>query len=146
MITIRVAKADDLEQIAVLFDEFRKFYAQNSDIDGAKAYLKERMNNNESIIFVAKNEEKLIGFIQMYPTFSSVSMMKDMIMNDLYVFPEFRKKGIGKALLETAKKFSKDNNYKGLWVETANDNPARSLYEHLGWEKDVSFVHYYWQE
>jgi len=145
MITIRVAKTEDIEQIAVLFDEFRKFYAQSSDINGAKNFLKERMQKNESVIFVAENEDKLVGFIQMYPTFSSVSMMKDMIMNDLYVFPEFRKKGIGKALLETAKKFSTDNDYKGLWVETANDNPARSLYEHLGWEKDVSFVHYYWQ-
>lgn len=146
MITIRVANIEDIEQLAVLFDEFRQFYAQTSDIDGAKNFLKERMQNNESIIFVAQNEDKLIGFIQMYPTFSSVSMMKDMIMNDLYVFPEFRKKGIGKALLETAKKFGRDNKYKGLWVETANDNPARALYESLGWEKDVAFVHYYWQE
>lgn len=146
MITIRVAKIDDIEQLAVLFDEFRKFYAQTTDVYNAKLFLTERIQNNESIIFVAEKEDKLIGFIQMYPTFSSVSMMKDMIMNDLYVFPEFRKKGVGKALLETAKKFCTDHNFKGLWVETANDNPARSLYESLGWEKDVSFVHYYWQE
>jgi GNAT superfamily N-acetyltransferase len=146
MTTIRVSKKEDIEQLVILFDEYRQFYAQNSNIEKAKAFLQERMDKNESIIFVAENDNKLVGFIQLYPTFSSVSMMRDIIMNDLYVFPEYRRKGIGKALLETAKTFCKDQNCKGLWVETANDNPARHLYERLGWEKDVSFVHYYWQD
>lgn len=145
MTTIRISTIEDIEQLAVLFDEYRQFYAQQSNIEKAKNFLSDRMNNNESVIFVAENENKLVGFIQMYPTFSSVSMKRDIIMNDLYVFPSHRKKGLGKALLEAAKKFCSDNHCKGLWVETAVDNPARNIYEKLGWEKDVSFVHYYWQ-
>ncbi|QQR97750.1 MAG: GNAT family N-acetyltransferase [Sphingobacteriales bacterium] len=146
MTTIRVSTKQDIEQLAILFDEYRQFYAQQSNIEKAKSFLTERMDKNESVIFVAENNGKLIGFIQLYPTFSSVSMKRDIIMNDLYVYPEFRKNGFGKALLETAKEFCRENNCKGLWVETAIDNPARNLYEKLGWEKDVSFVHYYWQE
>lgn len=145
MTTIRVSNTDDIEQLAILFDEYRQFYAQQSDIGKAKSFLYERIQKNESVIFVAESNNKLVGFIQMYPTFSSVSMKGDIIMNDLYVFPEYRRRGLGKALLEAAKTFCTDNNYKGLWVETAIDNPARNLYEKLGWEKDVSFVHYYWQ-
>jgi ribosomal protein S18 acetylase RimI-like enzyme len=145
MINIRRATIADIEQVVILFDEYRQFYSQLSDTARARKFLTDRIEKNQSIIFVAEDINRLVGFIQMYPTFSSVSMMPDMIMNDLYVFPDNRSKGIGKDLLETAKKFAIDNGYKGLWIETANDNPARSLYESLGWEKDVSFVHYYWQ-
>lgn len=145
MINIRRATLADIEQVVVLFDEYRQFYSQLSDTARARKFLSERIEKNQSFIFVAEDINRLVGFIQMYPTFSSVSMMPDMIMNDLYVFPAERKKGIGKQLLDTAKKFCTDNGYKGLWIETANDNPARSLYESQGWEKDVAFVHYYWQ-
>ncbi|MCB9034685.1 MAG: GNAT family N-acetyltransferase [Chitinophagales bacterium] len=145
MITIRKGTINDLEQIAILFDEYRQFYAQKSDVEKGKAFLKDRITNNESIIFVAEKDEQLIGFIQLYPTFSSVSLQPDIIMNDLYVFPKERKQGIGKALLDTAKQFVIDNGYKGIWIETANDNPARFLYESLSWEKDVAFTNYYWQ-
>ena len=145
MINIRRATIADMEQLVVLFDEYRQFYSQLSDTARARAFLTERIEKNQSIIFVAEDINRLVGFIQMYPTFSSVSMQADMIMNDLYVFPDSRKKGTGKELLEMAKQFVVNNGYKGLWIETANDNPARSLYESLGWEKDVAFVHYYWQ-
>jgi ribosomal protein S18 acetylase RimI-like enzyme len=145
MINIRRATIADMEQLVVLFDEYRQFYSQLSDTARARAFLTERIEKNQSIIFVAEDINRLVGFIQMYPTFSSVSMQPDMIMNDLYVFPDSRKKGTGKELLEMAKQFVVNNGYKGLWIETANDNPARSLYESLGWEKDVAFVHYYWQ-
>lgn len=145
MITIRKGTINDLDQIAILFDEYRQFYAQKSDLEKGKVFLKDRISNNESIIFVAEKEDQLIGFIQLYPTFSSVSLMPDIIMNDLYVFPKERKQGIGKALLDTAKQFVIDNGYKGIWIETANDNPARFLYESLSWEKDVAFTNYYWQ-
>lgn len=145
MINIRRATIADIEQVVILFDEYRQFYSQLSDTAGARKFLTDRIEKNQSFIFVAEETNRLLGFIQMYPTFSSVSMLPDMIMNDLYVFPESRKKGIGKELLDHAKKFAVNNGYKGLWIETANDNPARSLYESLGWEKDVSFTHYYWQ-
>jgi ribosomal protein S18 acetylase RimI-like enzyme len=145
MRTIRRATIADIDQVVELFDEYRQFYSQQSDTASARKFLTERIENNQSYIFVAEETGRLVGFIQMYPTFSSVSMKPDMIMNDLYVFPDKRSKGIGKELLETAKNFAINNGYKGLWIETANDNPARYLYEQLGWEKDVSFTHYYWQ-
>lgn len=141
---IRKATLADIDQLVILFDEYRQFYSQQSDTAKARSFLTERIQKGQSYIFVAEQTGKLLGFVQLYPTFSSVSMQDDMILNDLYVFPAHRNKGIAKLLLEQAKKFAINNGYKGLMLETANDNPARYLYESLGWEKDVAFTHYYW--
>ena len=85
-----------------------------------------------------------IGFTQLYPTFSSVSMRPFYILNDLFVLPEIRNTGIGAALLSKAKDLCKKENNKGLALETAIDNPAQKLYERLGWERDSNFHHYFW--
>ena len=85
-----------------------------------------------------------MGFTQLYPTFSSVSMQRFYILNDLYVLPTLRGQGIGESLLNAAKDLAKANNWKGLALETAVDNPAQKLYERLGWERSDDFYHYFW--
>lgn len=135
---------DELELVLPLFDAYRVFYGQESDITSAEKFLKERFNNNENVIFVAFVEGKAAGFTQLYTTFSSVSMEPMYILNDLYVDPAFRNKGIGEALLNESKELCKSKNFKGVGLETALDNPAQKLYERLGWDKDESYLHYFW--
>ena len=142
---IRKTSPQDLELIVPLFDAYRVFYGQKSDLDAAHSFLKERFNNNETVIFLAVENDKPIGFTQLYTTFSSVSMKPFYILNDLFVVPEFRKKGIGEALLNHAKQHCQELNYKGLALETGMDNPAQKLYERLGWEKDQEYFHYSWK-
>ena len=89
-------------------------------------------------------EGQIIGFTQLYRTYSSVSMQAFFILNDLYVLPEFRRKGAGEKLLKGAKELCGKLRFKGLALETANDNPAQQLYEKLGWRKDVDYLHYFW--
>ncbi|MEH0153926.1 GNAT family N-acetyltransferase [Limibacter armeniacum] len=141
----RIATLEDLEQIAQLFDAYRVFYEQASDIKAAEAFLAERIAHKESVIIIAEKEGKLIGFTQLYPTFSSVSMQRFYILNDLYVVPEERKNGVGKALLLEAQALVKQKGWKGLALETAPDNPAQFLYEKLDWERDSEFYHYFWR-
>ncbi len=144
MTKIVKATAEDLDKIAPLFDGYRVFYQQASDLSAARSFLSDRIKNNESVLFLALNEEEPIGFAQLFPSFSSVSMMPLFILNDLFVIPSYRNKGIGKALLHKAKQFCKEKNYKGLALETAIDNPAQQLYEQMGWVKDVHCFHYFW--
>lgn len=139
------AGLEQLDELAILFDAYRVFYEQKSDLEAAIVFLKNRLSQNESVIYIALDKnEKALGFTQLYPTFSSVSMQKVYILNDLYVLPEMRGKGIGEALLNRAKTFAKANHLKGLALETAIDNPAQKLYEKLGWEKNSDFHHYFW--
>lgn len=145
MITIKKASLNDLIGLSSLFDAYRIFYEQPSDIELAKRFLSERMENNESHIFLASWQENLCGFTQLYRTFSSVSAQHSWILNDLFVDPTYRAKGIGEALLKKAQQFAIEDTAKGLALETAKDNPAQKLYERLGWQLEDEYLHYFWK-
>ena len=138
------ASFEHIPHIALLLDEYRVFYGQNSDIEAATKFLEARVSNNDSIIFLAIKSEKPIGFTQLYPSYSSVSLQPVYILNDLYVHQNQRGLGVGEALLNKAKEFCSTKRYKGLALETAVDNRAQQLYEKLGWKKDTACFHYFW--
>jgi len=140
----RVSKSQ-IDDIVLLFDDYRVFYKMESNLDAAKNFLKDRFSKKESIIFAAFDDDIAIGFVQLYYTFSSVTLEKSLILNDLFVETKYRGESIGQQLLLKAQEFCKLNNYKGLALETAIDNPAQKLYEKLGWEKDYHCFHYFWQ-
>ncbi|WP_339653593.1 GNAT family N-acetyltransferase [uncultured Maribacter sp.] len=135
-----------IEDIASLFDSYRVFYKMESDIDAAIAFLNDRISKEESIIFAAYESENAIGFVQIYYTFSSVSLEKSLILNDIYVDSAYRKQSVGQKLLEKAQQYCVEQGFKGLALETAIDNPAQKLYKKLGWEKDYHCFHYFWQD
>ncbi|NER13281.1 GNAT family N-acetyltransferase [Leptobacterium flavescens] len=140
------ASIDHLDIVSDLFNGYRIFYEQESDTEAARSFLIDRMEKGESVIFLALNEDnKGMGFTQLYPVFSSVSMQGFYILNDLYVDKKYRQQGIGEALLEAAKGLCKAEGKKGLALETAKDNPAQKLYERLDWKKDDEFLHYFWK-
>lgn len=142
---ITKATTADLTELTKLFDGYRVFYKQKSNLEAAKKFLKERLEKEESIILIALDDDgNGLGFTQLYPTFSSVSMQRFYILNDLYVLSTLRGQGIGESLLNAAKALAKANKWKGLALETATDNPAQKLYERLGWERSDDFYHYFW--
>lgn len=145
MTTIKLAHIEDLESLAPLFDAYRVFYKQDSDLELAKHFLSNRLLKSESVIFLAKDDDRPVGFTQLYKTFSSVSAQHSWILNDLYVRDDVRGKGIGEKLLKRAQKFALDDDAKGLALETGSDNPAQKLYEKLGWEKETEYLHYFWK-
>ena len=140
------ATIDHLDVLVPLFDGYRVFYKQPSNIKKAEQFLKERLLKKESILFIAFDDNSnAMGFTQLYPIFSSVSMRRLHVLNDLYVDSTFRSKGIGQALLEYTKEYIVTINGKGLVLETAKDNPAQHLYERLGWKLDSGTLHYTWE-
>ncbi|MCJ8010894.1 GNAT family N-acetyltransferase [Paenibacillus sp. KQZ6P-2] len=140
------ATANDLDDIAVLFNDYRIFYMQESDLEGARSFLTERFTKKESVLFVARERDtnQAVGFTQLYPSFSSVSMQRLFILNDLFVAQEFRQQGTARRLLEAARDYASGLKVKGLELSTAKDNfTAQRLYEQFGFEKDLEFVHYF---
>ncbi len=132
-----------LDELTQLFDGYRQFYRQASDVSGAKAFLHERLSQGDSVVFIAFLDGKPAGFTQLYPSFSSVSMAQIWILNDLFVAQHARRSGVAKALMEQAATFGKETGAARLTLttEVTNEN-AQSLYEALGWEKDTSFYTY----
>lgn len=139
---IRRAKKKDLEQLSVLFDKYRIFYKQKGDIKSAREFLKKRMKRKESVVFVAEERKTLIGFTQLFPIFSSVSMQRTWLLNDLYVNESSRGKGVAVKLMSAAKEFGRENNSKWLLLQTASDNfTAQKVYEKNGWEKETDYFY-----
>ncbi|BDC58801.1 GNAT family N-acetyltransferase [Bacillus altitudinis] len=141
------ANENDLKQVSVLFDQYRQFYKQISNVEGAYHFLVERYRKQESILFVAKQGEQYVGFVQLYPTFSSVAMKDAFILNDLFVINDFRQKGVGKELMKKAFSFANDKGARFICLETATSNiKAQQLYEKMGMTSDSSTQHYiyYW--
>ena len=132
-----------LDELADLFDGYRQFYRQASDVSEAKAFLRERLSQGDSVVFIAFLEGKLAGFTQLYPSFSSVAMAQIWILNDLFVAEHARRKGVARALLERAASFGKEAGAARLTLTTEVSNEqAQALYEALGWEKDTSSYTY----
>ncbi|GKV65121.1 MULTISPECIES: GNAT family N-acetyltransferase [unclassified Sporosarcina] len=137
------ATIEDIEGVSNLFNSYRVFYDQPSDAEGARKYIKERLENGESVIFVVKHKEKYAGFTQLYPVFSSISMKKAWILNDMFVDQEARKLGIGQLLLQKAEEYARNTGAKSIALETAPDNyGAQKLYEKNGYVRDTQFYHY----
>src|SRR5258708_17821567 len=137
------AQLDDLAVLVPLFDGYRQFYEQPSDLAGASAFLADRIKRDESVIFLAVADGAIVGFTQLYPLFSSVSMKRLWLLNDLFVTPEARTSGAGRALLERAERHAAETGAKGLTLSTRNTNlTAQRLYEACGWTKDEQFFHY----
>lgn len=139
---IKRISAEESRLVTDLFNKYRVFYHQPSDIDLATRYINERLQNQESVIFVsfanAGNKVVPSGFTQLYPSYSSVSAVRNWILNDLYVDAPFRKQGVGDALIRTAMNFSKEQGASYLQLETAVDNiPAQTLYEQIGFVKQL---------
>ena len=157
---IERATFNHLSDVANLFNDYRVFYRQPSDVKSSEAFIQERLWKEDSVILVATtgdsgwesgygdndNENVLLGFAQLYPSFSSVSMKRLYVLNDLYVCADARKQGIGTALLQHAQSFAADESEcKGLVLATAKDNvAAQRLYEQVGFERDEVFFHYGW--
>lgn len=136
---IRVT-AGQVDLVAPLFDAYRQFYGCSPDIPKARAFLRERLNNGESVVFVAKMDDRVVGFTQLYPMFTSVGAAPTWILNDLYVSPEARRKGIGRQLMESARAMAIETGAAWLELATAKDNKAaQALYRHLGYKLDEKF-------
>ncbi len=142
MITIRKAGKQDLDLLTDLFDRYRVFYNQPSDIAAARIFLKQRIENNESVILVAEQANEILGFTQLFPIFSSVRMKPCWLLNDLYVHVTARRQGIAAKLLEAAKEHGLHNNAGWLLLQTSSDNySAQSVYEKNGWKKINDFFY-----
>ena len=129
-VQIKRIQPDEWQLVINLFDQYRVCYKKESDIELAERFIRERLDNNESVIYVALDGEKPIGFTQLYPRYSSGRAEKNWILNDLFVDADHRKQGVGAKLIEQAAQFAKANGAKFIQLETTvNNYTAQSLYE-----------------
>lgn len=144
--TLQAQRADAsyLDQIARLFDAYRAFYGQPSNLQQSRDFIAERIARDESAIFLALDASgDALGFVQLYPTFSSIDAHRTWLLNDLFTTPAARGRGVGTLLMNAARAFALSTGAKGLVLETATDNHgAQRLYESLGYVRDTGYYTY----
>ena len=144
VLDIKKVGKDDVSLVAILFDAYRVFYKQSSDLQAAFDFLEQRVDKNESTIFMAILQGEAVGFIQLYPVFSSVSLKPAWLLNDLYVAENARRQGVAEALLQQAKQFALETKAAYVMLQTSEDNyKAQSVYEKNGWIKLNDFFYEY---
>ena len=140
---IKRANKNDANIIGEVFNLYRVFYKQDSNVEIAQKYIADRLTNNESVIFFAEDNDKCIGFTQLYPTFDSVNVRQKIVLYDLFVREEYRRKGFAKLLMNTAKQYASDNNFGSIELSTGKTNTqGQSLYESLGYIRDNEYYTY----
>lgn len=143
-ITVRQAGLSDLEALVPLFDGYRRFYGCPSDISAAREFLLARFNHGESILFIAHEDDAPVGFTQLYPSFSSVSLARVFVLNDLFVHKQARRKGIASKLVSAALESASALGAVRVSLSTATTNEAaQALYRSAGWKRDERFYVYH---
>ena len=141
---VRQAVLADLPVLAPLFDGYRQFYGRTSDVAAAEAFLRERFNHGESVVFLAHDEGVPVGFTQLYPSFSSVSLARTFVLNDLFVVPGRRRTGVGSALLRAATEHARSLGAVRVTLNTDIENTsAQAVYEARGWKRDREYFVYH---
>lgn len=141
----RKASPEDLPQLVQLFDQYRVWYHKPSDISEAENFLKERMQNKESVIFVSEENGTLTGFTQLYPIFSSTRMKRYWLLNDLFVNENYRGKGHSKQLIKEAKTLCRETKACGVLLETDKTNTiGNQLYPSCGFDAYTHANFYEW--
>jgi ribosomal protein S18 acetylase RimI-like enzyme len=142
---VEIIKAEKkhIKDVSILFNLYRQFYKYKEDIKNSEYYIRSRIINNESIIFIATNNEKVFGFVQLYENFDSLNLNKKLVLYDLYILAKYRELGIGSKLMNKSKDFAINNNFKRIELSTAIDNSkAQKLYESLDYIRDKEYYNY----
>ena len=142
---VREAKLSDLENLSDLFNSYRMFYGKESDIRVAEEFLKSRIENKDSKIFICEFNNELSGFVQLYPIFSSTRVSKYWLLNDLFVDINKRGKGYSKLLIERSKELVIESKACGMMLETEKSNDiGNMLYPSTGFKKNELCNFYEW--
>lgn len=137
------ANKNHIDGISILFDLYRQFYKYQKNLNNSKNYIHKRLINNESIIFIAIKNEKIIAFVQLYETFDSLNLSKKLVLYDLYVLDKYRKLGIGRKLMNKSRDFAKIKKFPKIELSTSIDNHnAQKLYESLDYIRDKEYYDY----
>lgn len=142
---ITAARLADLDDLAKLFAGYLRFYGIDKPLSVVRDFLAARLAQGDSALFIARDQAgAALGFVQLYPFFSSLALAPAWLLSDLYVVETARRQGIGEALMNAAREYAEACGACGLQLETAKTNlVGQALYERLGYVRDQVFYTYW---
>lgn len=137
------ATVDDLEALLPLVTGYRVFYEREPELKSERAFVERNLRDGRSTIFLARDADLTVGFVQLFQTHSTVCLGPQLILEDLFVIPEARGGGAATKLIERAEAYAREIGAAGMFLETAMDNEAaQRVYERAGWTREARFYKY----
>src|SRR5271154_2006459 len=127
---IAPAVAADIPELAGLFDAYRVFYKAASMPAESEAFVRGLLTHGNTRFFLAREAESspTLGFIHLMPSINTVAMRPIWLLEDLYVAPKGRRRGVASALMRHAENFARETGAERLTLATAHNNKkAQSL-------------------
>lgn len=126
--------AESLAELLPLIRQYQEFYKvqQISEVKNREFFAQFGKSNPQGCQFIYRVDGIAAGFATVYFTFSSTLPAKVGVMNDLFTLPEYRGRGIGKALINHCLDYALNNGAVRLqWVTAVDNVVAQKLYDSL---------------
>lgn len=139
MLQIYKAKENNIQQIINLIKEFAEFEKLSQFCKVSENDLREAIFGENKFIYclVAESEDEIVGYALFFPVFKSFRGERSMFLEDLYVSPKMRGKGLGLKMLKEVARTAKERNCVRLdWQALKWNAPAIEFYEKLGAKYD----------
>ncbi len=139
------ASVDRLDDVTPLFIKYREFYGQLPRPEASRRFLHDRLVNEQAIILLAEEDEtgKVLGFCQLIPSFSALTLNPSWVLKGIYVVEEARRQLVADKLINEAKQRARTAGIKRMTVMTGEENiAAQQLYRSLGFSDDAELTYF----
>jgi GNAT superfamily N-acetyltransferase len=134
-LTIRRARPEEVPQITSLIRELAAYEKLSHEVEATEAMIAEALFAKEPRLFceIAEWNDEVAGFAVWFLNFSTFAGRFGIYLEDLFVRPQFRGNGIGKALLAHLAKTCAENDWARLqWAVLDWNEPSIAFYKSLG--------------
>lgn len=132
---------DQVDDLLPLIAAYQRFYeVENIDDERNREFFARFIApSDDGLLLGAWHGRELLGYACLYWTFTSLVPAEIVLMNDLYVRPEQRGEGIGRALIETSAEIARERGAHHLqWVTAPDNETAQRLYDSTGAHREPS--------
>jgi GNAT superfamily N-acetyltransferase len=133
-IEIRPARTDEVEEMLPLIRAYCEFYETEPDDDGLRKMFETLINEpGQGAIFIARDDGRAVGFATLDWKWSSLKAARIGYLEDLYVHPEARGRGIADALIEVCAGRCRELGMPAMeWLTAPDNHRAQQVYDRTG--------------
>lgn len=134
-----------IEQLVGVVEEYREFCGFSRSPERTALFFRRLLKKKESSTFLAVDEQsdEVMGFVNLYPSYSTLSLKRLWILNDLGVAKCYQGQGVASFLIQKAVSFAKSTDAVRIELKTQKSNGnAQKLYKSLGFSVDGENIYY----
>jgi GNAT superfamily N-acetyltransferase len=135
-VEIRPARTDELEEMLPLIRAYCEFYETEPNDEGIRRMFETLITDpSQGAVFIARDGGRAVGFATLDWKWSSLKGARIGYLEDLFVDPETRGRGIADALIEVCADRCRELGMPAMeWLTATDNHRAQKVYERTGAE------------